>query len=157
MTAAASTGEAGEASARHFAGLERLYAAAPINSRISSALSINQEGRAEILFDVTPELFHAAGAAHGTIYFKMLDDAAFYAANSMVRDVFMLTTQFNLFLTRPVKAERLRAIGQWVSGKRRVLIAESRIIDADGEEVARGQGTFMRSHIPLAGLPGYAG
>ena len=24
--------------------------------------------------------FHAAGAAHGTIYFKMLDDAAFYAA-----------------------------------------------------------------------------
>ena len=28
--------------------------------------------------------------------------------------------------------------------------------DAGGEEAARGTGTFMRSRIPLAGLPGYA-
>ncbi len=101
--------------------------------------------------------YHAAGAAHGTVYFKMLDDAAFYAANSMVPDVFVLTTQFNLFLTRPVTAGVLCAVGQWVSGTRRVLIAESRLLTADGEEVARGQGTFMRSRIPLASLPGYAG
>ena len=37
-------------------------------------------------------MFHAAGAGHGTIYFKMLDDAAFYAANSMVEEQFVLTT-----------------------------------------------------------------
>ena len=37
-------------------------------------------GRSEIRFTVDESL-HAAGAAHGTIYFKMLDDAAFYAAN----------------------------------------------------------------------------
>ena len=49
------------------------------------------------------------------------------------------------------------AIGQWVSGARRVLIAESRLLDAEGEEVARGQGTFMRSRIKLADLPGYSG
>ncbi|MFA7439617.1 MAG: PaaI family thioesterase [Sphingomonadaceae bacterium] len=121
-----------------------------------SELFLPEAGRSEIRFEVTPDLFHAAGAAHGTIYFKMLDDSAFYAANSMVPDVFMLTTQFNLFLTRPVKAERLTALGQWVSGRRRVLIAESRIVDAEGEEVARGQGTFMRSRIALADLPGYA-
>ena len=45
----------------------------------------------------------AAGAAHGTIYFKMLDDAAFYAANSLVTDHFLLTTAFNLLLTRPLQ------------------------------------------------------
>lgn len=140
----------------HFRALERLYAAAPVNRLFESRLSIAAAGRAEILFDVTPAMFHAAGAAHGTVYFKMLDDAAFYAANAMVTDMFMLTTQFNLFLTRPVSAEPLRAVGRWVSGQRRVLIAESRLIDSDGEEVARGQGTFMRSRIPLATLPGYA-
>ncbi len=143
--------------AAHFRGLERLYAAAPVNHIFESRLTIPEAGRAEIRFGITPRMFHAAGAAHGTIYFKMLDDAAFYAANSMVEDMFMLTTQFNLFLTRPVKEEALTAVGQWVSGRRRVLIAESRLIDADGEEVARGQGTFMRSRIPLASLPGYAG
>jgi uncharacterized protein (TIGR00369 family) len=140
----------------HLRGLERLYDRAPVNRLFQSALTLPARGRAEIRFSVSDDMFHAAGAAHGTIYFKMLDDAAFYAANAMVEDAFVLTTQFNLFLTRPVRAEPLLAIGQWVSGARRVLIAESRLLDADGEEVARGQGTFMRSRIRLADLPGYA-
>ena len=38
----------------------------------------------ETIFTVEPASFHAAGAAHGTLYFKMLDDAAFYAANSLI-------------------------------------------------------------------------
>ncbi len=142
--------------AAHLRGLERLYARAPVNALFTSTLALVERGRAEIRFEVTPAVFHAAGAAHGTIYFKMLDDAAFYAANSMVEDQFVLTTQFNLFLTSPVKAGPLRAVGRWVSGQRRVLIAESRLLDPDGEEVARGQGTFMRSRIQLKDLPGYS-
>jgi uncharacterized protein (TIGR00369 family) len=144
------------AAAAHLAGLERLYAAAPVNQMFRSALSLPEPGRSEIRFTVTSATFHAAGAAHGSVYFKMLDDAAFYAANSMVEDVFMLTTQFNLFLTRPVHEEKLVAHGLWVSGRRRVLIAEARIVDAHGEEVARGQGTFMRSRVALSTLAGYA-
>jgi acyl-coenzyme A thioesterase PaaI-like protein len=85
----------------------------------------------------------------------MLDDAAFYAANSLVSDRFLLTTAFNLFFTRPIVAGDVIAEGRWISGKRRVLVAEARLIDAAGEEAARGTGTFMRSHIPLATLPGY--
>jgi uncharacterized protein (TIGR00369 family) len=113
-------------------------------------------GASEIRFAVTPAHFHAAGASHGTIYFKMLDDAAFYAAATMVRDMFLLTTQFNLFLTRPLKEGPLVAHGRWVSGERRVLIAEGRLLDSTGREVARGQGSFMRSRIPLQTLAGYA-
>ena len=142
--------------AAHLRGLERLYARAPVNALFTSTLALVERGRAEIRFEVTPAVFHAAGAAHGTIYFKMLDDAAFYAANSMVEDQFVLTTQYNLFHTSPVKAGPLRAVGRWVSGQRRVLIAESRLLDPDGEEVARGQGTFMRSRIQLKDLPGYS-
>jgi hypothetical protein len=47
------------------------------------------------------------------------------------------------------------AEGRWVSGRRRVLVAESRLIDAEGEEAARGTGTFVRSRIALSSLPGY--
>jgi hypothetical protein len=36
-----------------------------------------------------------------------------------------------------------------------VLVGDARLIDAQGEEAARGTGTFMRSHIPLSSLPGY--
>nr|WP_106640403.1 PaaI family thioesterase [Allosphingosinicella vermicomposti] len=139
----------------HFRALETLYAAAPINGLFRSTLEIVEEGFARIRFDIDEQVFHAAGAAHGTIYFKMLDDAAFYACNSLVSDRFLLTTAFNLLFTRPLRAGPVIAEGRWASGRRRVLVADARLIDSEGEEAARGTGTFMRSHIPLATLPGY--
>lgn len=141
--------------AAHFRALESLYAAAPINRFFDSRLEITSPGAARIHFTIDERHYHAAGAAHGTSYFKMLDDAAFYAANSLVTDRFLLTTAFNLLFTRPMRAGPVTAEGRWVSGHRRVLVADARLIDADGEECARGTGTFMRSRIPLAGLPGY--
>jgi uncharacterized protein (TIGR00369 family) len=141
--------------AAHFRSLESLYRSAPINQLFKSRLEITEEGSARIHFDVDESVFHAAGAAHGTLYFKMLDDAAFYACNSLVSDRFMLTTAFNMLLTRPIKAGPLVAEGRWVSGRRRVMVGDARLIDATGEEAARATGTFMRSHIPLADLPGY--
>lgn len=139
----------------HFRSLESLYAAAPINQLYASKLAVTAQGRSRISFEVDQSHFHAAGAAHGTIYFKMLDDAAFYAANSLVSDRFLLTTGFNLHFTRPVREGKVIAEGRWISGKRRVFVAEANLIDADGEEIGRGTGTFMRSHIPLSGLDGY--
>ena len=139
----------------HFRALERLYRAAPINGTFASSLKIAAEGRAEITFDITENVFHAAGAAHGTIYFKMLDDAGFYAANTFVSDRFLLTTSFNLHFTKPVRIGRVVAEGRWVSGRKRVFVAESRLVDEEGDEIGRGTGTFMRSHIPLSSLPGY--
>lgn len=139
----------------HFRALESLYASAPVNHLFPSRLEIISQGFARIHFDADERVHHAAAAAHGTLYFKMLDDAAFYAANSLCTDRFLLTTAFNLFLTKPISSGPVTAEGHWVSGKRRVFVADARLIDADGDECARGTGTFMRSHIPLAGLPGY--
>jgi uncharacterized protein (TIGR00369 family) len=119
-------------------------------------LEIVGPGVARIHFETGERYFHAAGATHGTSYFKMLDDAAFYAANSLVTDRFLLTTAFNMLFTKPLGAGPVIAEGRWVSGQRRVFVAEARLIDAaTGEEAARGTGTFMRSRIPLAGLAGY--
>ena len=142
--------------AAHFRALEQLYAAAPINRFFDSTLEIPGPGLARISFTVDERVFHAAGAAHGTSYFKMLDDAAFYAANSLVSDRFLLTTAFNLLLTRPLRAGPVVAEGRWVSGQRRVFVAEARLVEGAGEEAARGTGTFMRARIALGDLPGYA-
>ena len=139
----------------HLRALERLYAAAPINRLFESRIALPEAGRSEIRFAVGGDSFHAAGAAHGTLYFKMLDDAAFYAANGLITDRFLLTTAFNLHFTKPMKDGEAVAEGRWISGKRRVFVAEARITDASGDECARGTGTFLRSHIALAGLAGY--
>ena len=152
-----SGGKAGGATGAqmHWRALESLYASAPVNSLFKSRLEIPGEGMSRITFDVDETVFHAAGAAHGTIYFKMMDDAAFYAANTMVSDRFLLTTSFNLHFSRPIRSGTVVAEGHWVSGRRRVLVGEARLVDADGEEIGRGTGTFMRSQIALSGLPGY--
>ena len=139
----------------HYRALEYLYASAPINDLFASRLAIAEPGVARISFEVDERVYHAAGAAHGTIYFKMLDDAAFYAANSLVSDRFLLTTGFNLHFTKPVRGGKVIAEGRWISGKRRVFIAEAHLTDEQGDEIGRGTGTFMRSRIALSGLAGY--
>src|SRR5215204_4333437 len=139
----------------HLRALEALYASAPINGLFESRMALPEAGRSEIRFPVRGDSFHAAGAAHGTLYFKMLDDAAFYAANGLVSDRFLLTTAFNLHFTKAIKEGEAIAEGRWISGRRRVFVAEARIVDSTGEECARGTGTFLRSHIALSGLKGY--
>lgn len=143
-------------SAAHFRALESLYDQAAINRLFPSRLTIVEEGMARIDATLGHDLFHAAGAIHGTSYFKMLDDAAFYAANSLVTDRFLLTTSFNLFFTRPLSAGPVVAEGRWISGRKRVFVAEARLVGHDGEEAARGTGTFMRSAFPLSSLRGYS-
>ena len=140
----------------HWRALEALDASAPINALFDSVLEVPGEGRARITFTVDHRFYHAAGAAHGTIYFKMLDDAAFYAANTLVTDRFLLTTSFNLHFTKPVRRGEVVAEGRWISGRKRVLVGESRLIDAEGDEIGRGTGTFMRSNFALSSLAGYA-
>jgi len=140
---------ASSGAAVHHRALESLYRSAPINRAFPSTLEIVENGFARIRFEVTTDHYHAAGALHGTAYFKMLDDAAFYAVNSLVSDRFVLTT-------RPIKAGPIIAEGRWISGQRRVFVADARLIDANGEEAARGTGTFMRSGIALSSLLGYA-
>ena len=144
-----------DSAAVHYRALEALYGSAPVNALFPSRLEIVGEGRARIRFQVGDRVHHAAAAAHGTIYFKMLDDAAFYAANSLVTDRFLLTTAFNLHFTKPIRRGEVVAEGRWISGRRRVFIAEAHLIDSEGDEIGRGTGTFMRSHIALAGLAGY--
>jgi len=139
----------------HYRRLERLYAAAPINRYYEPTLRV-REANAELTIPIKEDFFHAAGAVHGSVYFKALDDSAFFAANSLVFDVFVLTASFNVYFTRPVSEGELRAAGTVVHRSRNVIVAESVVLDARGRPVGRGSGAFMRSQIALNRDIGYA-
>jgi uncharacterized protein (TIGR00369 family) len=138
----------------HYRRLERMYEAAPINAFFEPELRISK-GRAEIRVKVRPDLFHAAGAVHGSVYFKSLDDAAFFAVNSLVPDVFVLTITFHVHLLRPISEGEMTATGQVVHGNRRLYVSESELKDSRDRLIARGSGTFMPSNIPLSEKLGY--
>jgi len=139
----------------HFRKLERMYAAAPV-SRWYGIRVIVSDGEAEVRLPVRPEFLHAAHAVHGSVYFRALDDAAFFAANSKVRDVFVLTVSFTVSLVRPVSDGELRAVGRVLHGGGRLFLAESTLFDGAGELLGRGSGVFARSSIPLEPSIGYA-
>ena len=141
---------------RHFRCLESMYAAAPINKIYMPKIEI-REGKATIEIELSEKFHHAAGAVHGSVYFKMLDDAAFFAVNSLEGDVFVLTTSFTTYLTRPVSHGNLRSVGRVVNRNKTQFIAESVVYDSEGNEVGRGNGIFVRGRFPLREALGYKG
>jgi len=141
-------------SEEHFRRLERMYVTAPFNEIFRPELTIT-EGEAEVSFDAGPHLHHAGNAVHGSNYFKALDDAAFFAVNSLVEDVFVLTVTFNIQLVRPISEGRMIAAGKVVNAGRTVWVADSTLVDERGRQLGRGTGTFMRSKIALADIAAY--
>jgi uncharacterized protein (TIGR00369 family) len=141
-------------STEHHRKLERMFDRTACNQGMDLGISI-EEGAAELSLVAEPSMHHPAGGVHGSYYFKMLDDAAFFAASSLVEDVFLLTTDFHIYLERPVSEGVLTATGAVVNGNPRQTIAEAVCHDGEGNELARGSGTFARSNVELAPEIGY--
>jgi uncharacterized protein (TIGR00369 family) len=141
-------------SEEHCRRLERMYLAAPINEFFKPSIQIGR-GTAEIKVSVDRRFFHAANSAHGSLYFKSLDDAAFFAVSSLVEDSFVLTSNFNLYLHAPVSAGVIRSAGTVVRGGGSSFLAESVLYNDQNEEIARGSGMFVKSKIKLVPEMGY--
>lgn len=138
----------------HFEKLEKMYLSGRCNDLYQPEINVSK-GEAEISFQIQESFFHAAGAVHGSVLFKALDDAAYFAANSMEKRFFMVTASFTTYFLRPVNKGRLTAKGQVVNRGKTQLIAESVVYDERGKEVARGNGVFVASTTPLSPDVGY--
>jgi uncharacterized protein (TIGR00369 family) len=138
----------------HHRRLERMYLAAPCNKPYSPTITIS-DGAAEVAFDVGPHHHHAGRAVHGANYFKAMDDAAFFAANSLVDDVFVLTVSFNVYFLRPIIEGSLLARGAVVNASKNLWVAEATLKDDHGRLLGRGSGSFMRSRVALDDAMGY--
>ena len=138
----------------HFVALERMYVTAPINRIYQPRIEIG-EGTTTIEVDVSERFHHAARAVHGSVYFKLLDDAAFFAANSLERELFVLTTSFTIYLTRPVSEGTMRAEGRVVDQTRSQFLAEAIVRDGTGREIGRGSGAFFRGKLRLKEIASY--
>ena len=138
----------------HYHRLERLYASAPVTQWFGTSIQI-EDGRAEVRVSARPEFHHAANAVHGSVYFRLLDDASFFAVSSRVTDVFVLTVSFTVHLLRPVADGELRAVGHVIHGGGRLFVAESQLMDQEGRLIGHGSGVFSRSSIRLDRSIGY--
>ena len=144
---------AAHSDAEHFAHLERLYRAAPTNAYYRPEIRIGP-GSAEIRLAIRPDFHHAMQAAHGSVYFKLLDDAGYFAVNSLVTDTFVLTTSFTIYFLRPVSEGIVTARGRVLHPGRRTFLAEARLEGPDGHLLGHGTGEYARARTPIPGPPG---
>lgn len=139
----------------HYQRLEKLYHSANIQDFIDGSHLKVQHQTAEITLPVQPKYNHGANAMHGALYFKLLDDAAYFAVASVVQDVFIVTSSFQINLVRPVTSGKIKAVGKLRTIGKNLFIAEATLYNEKGKEVAFGTGQFMKTTQPLNSLQGY--
>ena len=138
----------------HFENLSRMYLNAATNDYYKPSINI-QKGSVTVEITVRPDFFQSAGFVHGSVFFKLLDDSAYFAAQSTVTDAHLLTASFNCYFLRPVSSGILRGIGTLSHRSMRLIIAESKIVDEKDRLVAQGSGTFLKGNFPLDEKVGY--
>jgi len=138
----------------HFRKLESLYLSAGINAFYQPGITVS-EGAAEISVAVEPKYFHSGHSVHGSIYFKLLDDACYFACQSMETRYFMVTSSFNIQFIAPVAAGTLTARGTLTAATRSVSLAHGEVYDDRNRLVATGNGSFMKSRLSLGEEVGY--
>ncbi|EJF09264.1 MULTISPECIES: PaaI family thioesterase [Pontibacter] len=139
----------------HHRKLERLYLSANVQQLFSGSSIEVSHSKSEITLPVDPKYFHGAQAIHGATYFKLLDDAAYFAVASLVTDVFIVTFSFQINLTRPVTSGSLKAVGTVRSVSKNLFVAEATLYNEKGKEVAFGTGQFMRTNQSWESLEHY--
>jgi uncharacterized protein (TIGR00369 family) len=133
-----------------------MYLSAPVNTQLYPGIAIHvSQEKAELSLPVDPKFFHAANAAHGSVYFKLLDDAAFFAVNSIVPDVFVYTVSMNIQLLRPITGGIVTCMGELKFKSSNLFIADSVLYDENKKVAGRGSGNFMKSRIALTEEIGY--
>lgn len=141
---------------QHFEKLKRMYLRANVNTQIFDKTECKIEsGKSTISLTISEKYFHALGAIHGAVYFKLLDDAAFFAVNSLINDVFVLTTSFNINIVRPVSSGKITAIGKVKYKSRNMFVAEASLYNEAEKEIAFGTGNFAKSKFELTEEIGY--
>jgi acyl-coenzyme A thioesterase PaaI-like protein len=143
--------------AAHCTKLESMYLAAPCNEYYDPGISV-ADGAAEVVISVQEKFLDAAGFVHSSVCHRAMSDAALFAVSSVVPKALMLTTGFDVRLTRSVAegegkvVARARVIGM----SEDQCLAEAVLVNGNGEELGRGGGTFVKSDITLSAEMGYS-
>ena len=138
----------------HYHRLSQMFVNAPINKLYKPEINIS-DGECTIELPPSPDFFHAGKTLHGSVYFKMLDDAAYFAIQSQVTDYFILTSSFSIHFIRPIGLEKITAKGTIISRTKSVYTGEAKLYNEAGKLVGHGSGSFMKSSLAIEQAEGY--
>ena len=131
-----------------YSNLIEMYLKAPVNKAFDPSLTI-EDKKSYLEIEVNKNYFHAAHYVHGAILFKLLDDSAYFAAQSIEHTNFIVTATFNSHFIRPVNKGTLRAEGNVITQTKSRIISKSAVFNQQSKLIAYATGVFMPSSSRL--------
>lgn len=139
----------------HFERLITMYRQAPIHEFYENIRMQLEPGLCSISLPIDRRYFHAAMAAHGSVYFKLLDDACYFACQTKITDFFLVTTHFEIDLRRPIQEGEVIARGEFLSETDGKYMAQATLINSEGKVCGTGKGVFVKSRTALTDVKMY--
>ena len=99
--------------------------------------------------------FHGGNALHGAAYFKLLDDAAYFAAASIHTTSFLVTGMYSIKFIKPVYSGVITAKGVLAEPSGKYFKSSSRLFNESGELLAEGSGIFIPTTTLWSSLKAY--
>lgn len=132
--------------------LMKILPLAPINKLYQPRNLVVRKGEASLEMPVLEQFFNGGHMLHGSVYFKGLDEAAWFAANSLADKFAFATTSFTNYIFRSVKTGNLQVRARVVSATKNLVVVESDMFNDSDILVARGSGTFQPTPIPITAV-----
>ena len=120
-----------------------------LNHPMHKGLNLNvtmSQGVATVEMTVSPEICNLVGILHGNYYFKIMDDACFFAALSLNKHEFVATANFNIHYFSPASKGQLIASAQVVHARGTKYVCECTIVDKEQKKYGCGSGLFIAPH-----------
>lgn len=133
-----------------------MFLKAPVNQLFKNTSIEIAANKCLITWNVDGHFFHAGKSLHGAAYFKMLDDAAYFAAASLNDVQFILTKTFKVKFIRSVTSGLITAEGISKMNARGNITATSLLRSQDNSILAKGEGEFVNSKLLLENVKEYA-
>jgi uncharacterized protein (TIGR00369 family) len=96
----------------HCQKLAAMYNQMPFNKDLEPQMSFITLGECKVEAAVNPLFFHGGGIIHGSIIFRLLDDACTFAAWSYVEDKLCVTKNLHIHYQSPINEGTMQAYGK---------------------------------------------
>lgn len=139
---------------QHRTKLENMYLKSQSNNLLNLGIKIS-ETEIEIVISVAKQICQIDGSIQSTICSKLLQEAAELAVSAKILHTFAITEYFNFHLSNSVAHEQLITRARFLNHSSNQYLVESVIVDSTRTEIARGNGVFVKSNIPLSSDSNY--
>ena len=82
----------------------------------------------------------------------ILDDAAYFASQTHEKKYFLYTIKFQINFLKPIFQGKIISRGKLLKKDSNKFISKAKLFDNEGNEVANGEGIFVKSNIFLKNL-----